>query len=138
MPESIVLYAKVVPDPLDMDFFDIKLFTDELGQDPTDGKIEVPVGGAVISFMPIESQKSAWRFHELTIHPMGERIVAPLDLKWKVQDQLVMLNHRTTRRGATYSYTLSIDYLAPPANGGRMKIYLDPQMIDPAGPQPTE
>ena len=121
-PKTITLYAAIVPTG-DYELWEIKLFSDFAGTQPTGGDIQVPMEGAILRFQKVASQVIwPWRFHDLTIHPMGPE-TDRLDLKWRVSAGDVAVKHEKATVRRTYSYTLAVEF-----NGSYF--YLDPQMVD--------
>ncbi|MCP4203892.1 MAG: hypothetical protein GY769_18400 [bacterium] len=126
-PADITLYAAIEPTG-DYEIFEIKLFSDYAGSQPTKGDIQVPMGGAVLRFKKVAAQVVwPWRFHDLTIHPMGPE-TDRLDLKWRVSPADVVVKHEEATVKRTYSYTLSVEFAGS-------YFYLDPQMVDVGGGQ---
>lgn len=123
--DQITRYAAIEPSG-DFELFEIQLFCDAAGNQPTDGDISIPKEGAILRFLKVTSQTVwPWRFHDLTIHPMGVE-TDRLNLNWRVSPTEMVVKHEEARIKRTYSYTVSIEFLGT-------YYYLDPQIVDVGG-----
>lgn len=114
-------YASLVPSG-DYELMMIKLYRDPAGTQPTGGDIQIPKEGAILRFLQVTSGVQSWRFHDLTIHPMGSK-TDRLNLRWRVTKEEILVMHEEARVKRTYSYTLAV-------NLDGSYFYLDPQLVD--------
>ena len=123
-PQTIVRWVSFTPP------YDIRVCCDPACA-ATNGDIKVDKEGAIIIFLQTPPFDPGWRFHDVTIHPMGPE-TDRLKLKWVVTPFLVKIFHEEACIPRTYSYTIAIEMLDKGKPTGTY-VYLDPQMVDTGG-----